>query len=358
MTEPGQIRVAWQPEADRPSSTASVAAAAERPNRAGGARRVGAAFTRARRRFAWLDHLVRAAVRYDQADGGRLAAAITYYAFFAAFSLALLGFAILGFVLDDPAVLRSVQGYLSENLPRLDAEALRELRGEAGAVAFVIIPVAGLLWIDSLRSSIRAIWRLEEYPGNFFVRQIIDLGVLVALGLLLATSLAAAVGTETLLSWLLVDAAGARGSLAGGLLNSIDFILGMVVNTVLAIAVLTGLPRLRMPLRRVLRPALLVAVGLEALKSVGALYVARAEANPAYHVVAGAVGLLLFLSLLNQLVLFAAALTATSNHGPVTDLAAGVPVTTTVPRPRARTSIRHGLTGRRRPLRRPPPDCA
>ena len=74
----------------------------------------------------WLDHLVRAGVRYDQADGGRLAAAVTYYAFFAAFSLALLGFAILGHVLDDPAVLRAVQGYLSQNLPRLDAQALRE----------------------------------------------------------------------------------------------------------------------------------------------------------------------------------------------------------------------------------------
>jgi hypothetical protein len=33
------------------------------------------------------------------------------------------------------------------------------------------------------------------------------------------------------------------------------------VNTLLSIAVLTGLPRLRMPLRRVLGPALFVAAG-------------------------------------------------------------------------------------------------
>jgi membrane protein len=52
------------------------------------------------RRRGWLDHLVRAGVRYDQADGGRLAAAITYYAFFATFALTLLGFAVFGFVLD------------------------------------------------------------------------------------------------------------------------------------------------------------------------------------------------------------------------------------------------------------------
>ena len=69
--------------------------------------RVAAGFGRAGRRFGWLDHVVRAVVRYDRADGGRLAAAVTYYSFFAAFSLALLGFAILGYVLDDPAVLRA-----------------------------------------------------------------------------------------------------------------------------------------------------------------------------------------------------------------------------------------------------------
>jgi len=47
----------------------------------------------------------------------------------------------------------------------------------------------------------------------------------------------------------------------------------------------------------------------------------RTERNPAYTVVAGAVGLLLYLYLLNQLLLFGAALAATSRHGRVIDLA-------------------------------------
>src|ERR1043165_8791132 len=71
--------------------------------------RVARAWGQARRRYGWLDHLVRAGARYDRADGGRLAAAVTYYAFFATFALALLAFAIFGFVLDDPVVLRAVQ---------------------------------------------------------------------------------------------------------------------------------------------------------------------------------------------------------------------------------------------------------
>lgn len=307
---------------------------------------MAAGFARVRHRIGWLDHIARAVVRYNHANGGRLAAAVTYYAFFAAFSLALLGFAILGYVLDKPAVLRAVQGYLSQNLPGLDAQALREARSTAGLVAFVVLPVTGLFWIDALRSSIRAIWRLPQYPGNFVLRQLIDFGVLICLGLLLAASLAAAVGTETLLNWLLFDAADATGPPGRWLLRAAGYGLGIGVNTVLAIAVLTWLPRLRMRLRRVLGPALFVAAGLEALKTIGRLYVQRTEANPAYQVVTGAVAVLVFLSLLNQFILFAAALTATSTRGPVTDLAATPPPAT--PHPTRPT----GATGHQRLINR------
>jgi membrane protein len=313
---------------------------------------VAAGFAEARRRLGWLDHLVRAVIRYDQADGGRLAAAVTYYAFFAAFSLVLVGFAILGYVLDNPAVLRSVQGLLSQNLPRLDAQALRDARGTTGLVALVVLLVAGLFWIDALRSSIRAIWQLEEYPGNFFLRQLIDLAVLAGLGLVLATSLAAAVSTETLLSWLLIDTAGADGPPGRWLLAFAGFALGIGFNTLLSIAVLTGLPRLRMRLRRVLGPALLVAAGLEILNTLGRLYVQRTEANPAYRVVAVAVGALVFLNLLNQLILFASALTATSTLGRVTDLAAARTPSAPLPMLPAGADGRPCLTWRRLPRRR------
>jgi len=120
----------------------------------------------------------------------------------------------------------------------------------------------------------------------------------------------------------LVNALGTGTAPARWLLASVGFVLGVGVNALLSIAVLTGLTRLWMPLRRVLGPALLVAAGLELLKTLGRLYVERTEANPTYQVVAGAVGLLVFLNIVNQLVLFAATLTATGTAGHVTDLAA------------------------------------
>jgi membrane protein len=260
-------------------------------------------------------------VRYDEAAGGRLAAAVTYYAFFATFALALLSFAIFGFVLDDPAVLRSVQSYLGQALPHLDLQTLRNAHGAIGVIAFIGLPVSGWFWVDALRSSIRAIWRLPEFPGAFLVRLVVDLLVLVGLGLLLAVSAAAAFGTTEAVTWL-INAAGTGAASARWLIGAVVLVLGIGVNTLLTIAVLTALPRLRMPIRRVLGPALLVAAGLALLNSLGRLYVQRTEANPTYLVVAGAVGLLVFLNVVNQLLLFAAALTATSTSGQVTDLAA------------------------------------
>jgi membrane protein len=279
------------------------------------------AWRRLRHRVGWLDHLVRAGLRYDEADGGRLAAAVTYYAFFATFSLGLLAFAAFGFVLDDPAVLRSVERYAAENLPNVDVQTWRNARNTAGVVAFIGLPITGWFWVDVLRSSIRKIWELPEYPGRLVVRVLVDLLVLAGLGILLAASLSVAYLTTTAANRV-VDAADAGATPSRWLLATVGLLLGIGVNTVLAVGMLTGLPRIRMRVRRVVGPALLVAVGLELLKTIGRWYVQRTEANPTYQVVAGSVGLLVFLNAVNQLVLFAAALTATSTAGRPADLAA------------------------------------
>jgi membrane protein len=272
-----------------------------------------------RRRVRWLDHLVRAGVRYDEADGGRLSAAVTYYSFFATFALGLLGFAVFGFFFDDAAVLESLQRYFAQDLPRLDVRALLDARGTAGVIAFIGLPITGWFWVDVLRSSIRRIWQLPEYPGKLVGRILVDLLVLAGLGLLLGASLLIAHLTSTAANRV-VDAAGTGVTASRWLLSAVGFLLVIAVNTALVGGALTGLPRVRMPLRRLLGPAVLVAFGLELLKTLGRLYVQRTESNPTYQLVAGSVGLLVFLNAVNQMLLFAAALTATSTTGRPADL--------------------------------------
>jgi membrane protein len=271
----------------------------------------------------WLDHLIRAGVRYQRADGRRLAAAVTFNAFFAVFALGLLGFAVLGYIVDEPVVDQEVQRFLDEHLPRMDTEGLRAARGAAGLIALVSLPLIGLLWVDTLRSSIRAVWQIEEYPGRFAIRWAMNLFALAGLGLLLAVSLTVAFGAGALLEGLLDRVGTDETPPARWLLAATRYSLGLAVNTLLAIAVLTMLPRLRIPLRQVLPPALLITGGLELLTSLGRLVVTSAQANPAFQLVAGATGLLVFLLILNQLILFGAALTATNTRGRVRDLATG-----------------------------------
>ena len=275
-----------------------------------------------RRRVGWVDHLVRAGLRYDEADGGRLSAAVTYYSFFATFALGLLGFAVFGFFFDDAAVLDSVQRYFAHDLPNLDVRALLDARSTAGVIAFIGLPITGWFWVDVLRSSIRRIWQLPEYPGKLAVRILVDILVLAGLGLLLAASLLVAYGTSMVANRV-VGAADAGVTPSRWLLSAVGFFLVIAVNTILVGGALTGLPRIRMPLRRLLGPAVLVAVGLELLKTLGRLYVERTEANPTYQLVAGSVGLLVFLNALNQMLLFAAALTATSATGQPAHLTTG-----------------------------------
>lgn len=143
---------------------------------------------------------------------------------------------------------------------------------------------------------------------------LIDLVVLAGLGVLLAASVSLAYLT-TVIASRLIGVLDTDATVSRWLLATVGLLLGIGVNMVLSAGMLTGLARVRVPLRRLWAPALLVAVGLELLKTLGALYVRRTEANPAYHLVAASVGLLVFLNAVNQMVLFAAALTATSTTG-------------------------------------------
>lgn len=275
--------------------------------------RYGRAVAAVRRRSGAVDHLWRAAERYGQVLGGRLAAATTYYGFFALFALVLLAYAALGFAVEQNAtVADSVGGFLRENLPFLDITAVRQARRAVGVTGLVSLVFAGVGWVEALRSSQRLIWDVKQQPGHPVVRRLVDLAVLAGLTLLMGASVAAAAGIEwLLLSWLPATARTAA-----------TWVLNVAVNAVLAVALLVVVPRLRVSPSRLVPAVLLVVAGLLALNTVGQLYVDRIQDNAAYTVVGTAVGALVYLYLFHQVLLFAAALAATSRHGTMVDLTA------------------------------------
>jgi membrane protein len=166
--------------------------------------------------------------------------------------------------------------------------------------------VTGVGWIEAIRSSVRQIFDLEQQPGHPVIRWLADLAALAGLFVLMGVSLTAVYGLEWLLGWL-----------AGGpspALTLASWLLSVLLNVVLVAALINGVPRIRLSLRQQIRPVLLVAVAITLLNSLGQWVIERVRENAAYTVVAGAVGLLLYLYLLNQILLFGAAIIATSPH--------------------------------------------
>lgn len=270
----------------------------------------------ARRRWPAIDHTWRAADRYADMLAFRLAAAIAYYGFFAVFALGLLAYWVFGAVLQgSPELNRVVAGFLRQNLPFLDPGQIAESSGKVGVVGLVLLVFTGVAWVEAIRSSQRLIYGMEQHPGNLVVRRLVDLAVLVGVFILLGLSVGAVDALESLLRWLL-----GRESVG---VTAAGWLLAVPVNMVVATALLAAVPRVRMDLRRLWPPVVVVAIGMTLLNSLGRYYVIRTERNPAYTVVAGAVGLLLYLYLLNQLLLFGAALAATGGSGRIRDLAGG-----------------------------------
>ncbi|WP_426510050.1 YihY/virulence factor BrkB family protein [Dactylosporangium sp. McL0621] len=277
----------------------------------------------ARGRSRVFDHVWRAQQRYFDVDAVRLAAATAYYGFFAVFAMVVVLFFILGQVLDNNRlVVERVQIYLQANLPQLQGDQIFAGSQQIGIIALVGLVIAGVGWVENLRSSQRALWQLQEHPGNPVVRWLLDLAVLVGLGLLLLISIGIFAGVQELIYWLAGDFDQDPVRVA---LRGFSTVLSGVVDVSLGAALLVGVPRLRMSLRRLWPSALLFAIGLGLLKTLGKWYITRTEHNPAYQLVAGTIGLLLYMYLLHQLLLFAAALSATSPHGQVHDLAGGAP---------------------------------
>jgi membrane protein len=292
--------------------------------------RIEAGFDRAiadaRKRSSWFDHAWEAKLRLDDVLSGRLAAAISYYGFFAAFALVVVIYSILGRALgaggnqltEQGGLLGTINTYLSNNLPWIIATARQVGRGEVTLVGLLALVFAGVGWVEALRSSQRAVWLLDEDPGHWIIRRLVDLGMLVGLGLLLGLSLAMTAAIDSVLNFLAPNT-----NFGNWLVRSSGPVLEFGVNLILAAAILGALPRLRMSPRRLIPVTLVVGVGIQLLNSIGKWYIARTEERPAYQLVAGAVGLLIYLYLLNQLILIGAALAATSTRGTVRDLAAG-----------------------------------
>jgi membrane protein len=300
----------------------------ERPERPGLVTRVrgaaGGRWKRARERWEWLDHLVRAYKRFNGTSANHLAAAITYFSFLALFPLLLLGLSIAGYVLaHQPDLQEKLLKSISTNVPGQVGGQLSDAvntavdrRGTIGIISLVGVAYAGLGWVGNLRTALQLVWSCEQVKQNPIKAKLGDLLALVGLGLSIVISLALTAGgtaaAGALVRWLGLD--GTFG--VGTAVRILGIVLAVAADTLVFAWLFVRLPRQPIRYRPVLKGALFTAVGYEILKIVGTVYLARLGNNGVYGPFATFIVLLVWIDLVSRFLLFGAAWTATSTGIP------------------------------------------
>ncbi|MDJ1138291.1 YihY/virulence factor BrkB family protein [Streptomyces iconiensis] len=262
----------------------------------------------------------------------RLAAAVTFTSFLALFPMLAVGAAIAAALLSHDQM-NKLQDVLTEQVPgisdQLKIQSLVDHAGTVGLIAGALLLFTGAGWVGTLRESLRALWDLEEDPGNVFVRKGTDLGILLGLGLVGLVSFGGSAFALTAVTWVAERVGLAEGGIGTVLLRTAAYVCAVAADFVLLWYVLTLLPRVRPPRRATLAAALQGAIGFELLKLLLGGYLQGVAAKNVYGAFGVPIALLLWISFMTKLLLYCAAWTATAPAGsgegeqPVRDLIDG-----------------------------------
>jgi membrane protein len=267
-----------------------------------------------------LDHLIRAFGRYTADAGDRQAASVTFFGFLSFFPILALATTVLSYALGPEAVdtvVEQVDAYapgLAEQLQLREILSADRATGVAGLLSLAGLLYSGLGWVDALREAVRAIWHHNVKEGNFLVKKLKDIVILVGLGatLLVSIGISAASGA---FSGAALDAVGLGESIVATVVTYLlGIVLGLLTSTAIFLFLFWRLPKVQSPFRRVLKGALLAGVLFEVLKRVGALYIERTTENPIYGAFAVIVGLLVWINIVSRMLLICAAWTVTAPY--------------------------------------------
>lgn len=283
--------------------------------------RAAAAQAAMRRRWGWLDHLVRAHVRYRDSRGGSLAGAATFFGFLSFFPLVALAFSVAGYAAAlDPHAAARLRTVIHSVLPglagQLPIESIAAARAGAGIAGLLGLLIAGLGGVGSLREGLHVIWGSAVDSGNVVIRKATDAGVLAVLGCcLLATAAASALAVSAgryLLRW-----AGVGSFVPGQLVvRLLAIAVALIFDTVMFAVVFSRLSGARLARKQLAHGAVAAAAGFQVLNVAGVYLVAHTTRNPVYASFAVTVGLLVWINLVARLTFLAAAWTATASRLP------------------------------------------
>ncbi|WP_370970538.1 inner membrane protein YhjD [Amycolatopsis sp. cg9] len=277
---------------------------------------------RLRRKYPWLDHLIRANDAFTERYGNHYAAAITYFSVLSVIPLLMVAFAVVGLVVNnDPAIIKQISDSINNSVP----EGLRSLvkgivdaalksGGGVGIFGLLIALYSGIGWMANLRDALTAQWGQEKQPQPFVKQTAKDLVALVGLGVALVVSFALTAVGGGVGQFLLELVGLEQQTWAIVLLRGATIVLGLAANTLVFLWVIARLPRERVALRSAVKGAAFAAVGFVILQQAATFYLASVTKSPAFALFGPVIGLLVFANLVSRFLLLVTAWTATAKE--------------------------------------------
>lgn len=266
----------------------------------------------------WVERLMtthawRSYERLERVKWTRLAAAMTFISFLALFPLLTLAAAIVAATLGKDQQ-QELEDRLSEQVPgisdQLDVAGLVDNAGTVGIIAGALLLFTGIGWVGEMRGCLRAVWEKEDPDENPVLAKGKDTGLLLGLGGAVLVSLAASAAA----SWAVgrfADQLGIdRDGWGGILLRLAAFAVAVLAAFLLLLYVLTLLPGVQPPRRRLVVAALIGAVGFELLKLLLSGYIQGIASKSMYGAFGVPIALLLWINFTTKLLLYCAAWTA------------------------------------------------
>lgn len=271
----------------------------------------------------WLDHLIRAAGRFQQQRGDYYAAGITYFTVLALFPLLMVAFSIAGFIfVGNPELLAEIQEKITSNVPGSMGDQLNDLIDEAinsrtgvGIIGLVGGIYAGLGWMANLRAALTEQWDQKHEAANWIKTKVADLGALVGLALAMIVSLglsavsSGSIGEQILRAVKLEDAPG-----VGVALRLLSIALALLSSWAVFVWMIARLPREPVTFRSAARAAVLAAVAFEIFKQIATIYLRAVVTSPAGAVFGPIIGIMVFSFFTARIILFATAWAATAEE--------------------------------------------
>jgi membrane protein len=254
---------------------------------------------RFQQRHRRLSFVAAVAKKFGDDQAGQLAALISYYAFVSLFPLLLVFVTILGFVLEgNPGLREEIETGALGQFPIVgDQLKLHSLSGSTVALAVGLVGalLAGMGVTNAAQNAFNRIWDVPfKHRPNFLLARLRSLGTLAVLGLLtiVSTVVAGYVGTSS----------------HGALETTGAVVVAFAFNLILFMAAFGLLTAADVGWRELAPGVVTAAVLWELLEHLGGFYVDHVlrRTEPLYGTFALVLGLLAWLYLGAQLVIFAA----------------------------------------------------